>query len=75
MPALKRRKLKIAPINKLTHKNFLVLIFIRSNSLAPKFASGGNNLKIIGLLCIMCLVSASVITIVPMIADQIFTIA
>jgi len=54
---------------------FVIFILTLANSLAPKFASGGNNLKIIGLLCIMCLVSASVITIVPMIAEQIFTIA
>ena len=54
---------------------FVIFILTLANSLAPKFASGGNNLKIIGLLCIMCLVSASVITIVPMISEQIFTIA
>ena len=53
---------------------FVIFILTFANSLAPKFASGGNNLKIIGLLCIMCLVSATVITIVPMLADQIFTI-
>jgi flagellar protein FlaJ len=53
---------------------FVIFILTFANSLAPKFASGGNNLKIAGLLCIMCLVSATVITIVPMLADQIFTI-
>ena len=52
----------------------VVLILTISNSLAPKFADGGSNLKIITYLSAMCLISGAVLGLVPFVSSKIFTV-
>ncbi len=51
----------------------VIVILTVSNSLAPKFASGGSNLMIASYLSIMCLISGGVLGVVPMLVSLIFT--
>ena len=51
---------------------FVILILTIANSLAPKFASGGSNLKIVTYLSLMCLTSGLVLGVVPPIISAIF---
>ena len=52
----------------------VIITLTIANSLAPKFADGGSNLKIGSYLSIMCLVSGIVLGIVPMITAKLFAV-
>jgi flagellar protein FlaJ len=51
----------------------VVVILTIANSLAPKFASGGSNLKIASYMSIMCLISGGVLGVVPTVTSKIFS--
>ena len=51
----------------------VVAILTIANSLAPKFASGGSNLKIASYMSIMCLISGGVLGVVPTVTSKIFS--
>ena len=53
---------------------FVVIVLTIANSLAPKFAAGGSNLKIASFLGIMCIVSAVVLGLVPILTSKLFAI-
>ena len=53
---------------------FVITILTFTNSLAPKFAAGGDKLKIICFLSIMCLVSGVVLGTVPFVTSRLFSI-
>ena len=50
----------------------VVVVLTVANALAPKFASGGSNLKIAWYLSIMCLISGGIMGVVPALAAKIF---
>ena len=52
----------------------VIVILTVANALAPKFAAGGSNLKIASFLSVMCLVSGSVLGVVPFITAKLFAI-
>ena len=52
----------------------VVLALTVANSLAPKFASGGSNLKIAFHLSIACLISGVVMAVVPVMTRSLFVI-
>ena len=52
----------------------VVLALTVANSLAPKFASGGSNLKIAFHLSVSCLISGVVMVVVPAMAGSLFAI-
>ena len=52
----------------------VIVILTVANSLAPKFAAGGSNLKIVSFLGIMSIVSGVVLGIVPVITSELFSI-
>ena len=52
----------------------VVIILTVANALAPKFASGGDNLKIIPSLSLMAILSAAVLGIVPVATTKLFGI-
>ena len=52
----------------------VIVILTVANSLAPKFAAGGSNLKIVSFLGIMSIVSGVVLGIVPVITSKLFSI-
>jgi len=45
-----------------------------ANSLAPKLAAGGSNLKVLSFLSVMCLISGAILGIVPVVTSKIFAI-
>ena len=49
-------------------------VLVVSNSLAPKFASGGSNLKIAFYFATTCLISGGVMAIVPVLTERLFNI-
>ena len=51
----------------------VVVILTIANSLAPKFASGGSNLKIASYLSVMCLISGGILGVVPSLTSKIFS--
>jgi len=51
----------------------VVVILTIANALAPKFASGGSNLRIAWYLSIMCLISGGVLGVVPSLTAKIFS--
>jgi flagellar protein FlaJ len=53
---------------------FCIVILTVSNSLAPKFASGGSNLKIASYLSVMCILTGGLMSVIPMITKVLFTI-
>ena len=53
---------------------FCIVVLTISNSLAPKFASGGSNLKIASYLSVMCILTGGLMSIIPMITEVLFTI-
>ena len=53
---------------------FCFVILTVSNSLAPKFASGGSNLKIASYLSVMCILTGGLMSVIPMITSVLFTI-
>ena len=52
---------------------FVTAVLTLANSLAPKLAGGGSNLKILPYVCIMCLLSGAIVGVVPLITAQIFS--
>lgn len=52
----------------------VVLILTVANSIAPKAAAGGSNLKLVSYLGIMSLVSGFVLAVVPVVTGRIFNI-
>ena len=52
----------------------VILMITVANGIAPKYASGGNNLKVAFFLSLMCFVSGTVIGVVPLISDQLFSL-
>ena len=52
---------------------FVTAVLTLANSLAPKLAGGGSNLKILPYICIMCLLSGAIVGVVPLITAQIFS--
>jgi len=52
---------------------FVVIILTIANALAPKFASGGSDLKIASYLSIMCLISGFILGVVPPMTAGIFS--
>ena len=52
----------------------MVVILTVANSIAPKAAAGGSNLKIVSYLGIMSLVSGFVLAVVPVVTGRIFNI-
>lgn len=52
----------------------VVLIMTVANSIAPKAAAGGSNLKLLSYLGVMSLVSGSILAVVPLITEKIFAI-
>ena len=50
----------------------VIIILTVANSLAPKFTTGGSNLKIASYLGIMCVVSGIVLGVVPMLTAKLF---
>ncbi len=53
---------------------FCIVVLTISNSLAPKFASGGSNLKIASYLSVMCILTGGLMSVIPMITQVLFTI-
>ena len=53
---------------------FCIVVLTISNSLAPKFASGGSNLKIASYLSVMCIRTGAMMSVIPMITQVLFTI-
>ena len=53
---------------------FCIVILTISNSLAPKFASGGSNLKIASYMSVMCILTGGLMSVIPMITEVLFTI-
>ena len=51
----------------------VITILTIANALAPKFASGGSNLKIASYLSLMCLISGAVLGVVPFVVTKIFS--
>ena len=51
----------------------VIVILTIANSLAPKFAGGGSNLKIASYLSIMCMISGAVLGVIPLLIAKIFT--
>ena len=54
---------------------FVIVVLTIANSLAPKFAAGGSNLKIASFLGIMCVVSGVVLGVVPILTSKLFSIS
>ena len=52
----------------------VVLIMTVANAVAPKAAAGGSNLKILSYLGVMSLVSGSVLALIPLLTEKIFSI-
>ncbi len=52
----------------------VIIILTVANSLAPKFAAGGSNLKIVSFLSMMCIVSGAILGIVPLLTSALFSI-
>ncbi len=52
----------------------VVLIMTVANSVAPIAAAGGSNLKLLSYLGVMSLVSGSVLAVVPLLTEKIFSI-
>ncbi|MCH8309053.1 MAG: hypothetical protein IIB17_00990 [Chloroflexi bacterium] len=52
----------------------VIVVLTVANSLAPKFADGGSNLKIASYLSIMCIVSGIILGIVPLLTAKLFAI-
>jgi len=50
----------------------VITILTIANALAPKFASGGSDLKIASYLSVMCLISGAVLAVVPVVTSRIF---
>ena len=53
---------------------FVIIVLTGANSLAPKFAAGGSNLKVASFLSIMCVVSGVVLGLVPPLTGRLFSI-
>ena len=53
---------------------FVIVILTGANSLAPNFAAGGSNLKVVSYLSFMSIISGSVLGIVPLLASMLFSI-
>ena len=53
---------------------FVVAVLTVANALAPKFAAGGSNLKILPTLGVMCLISGFILGVVPKVTGKIFDI-
>ena len=51
----------------------VVVVLTIANGLAPKFASGGSNLKIASYLSVMCLISGGILGVVPAMTAKIFS--
>ena len=51
----------------------VVVVLTIANGLAPKFASGGSNLKIASYLSVMCLISGGILGVVPAMTGKIFS--
>jgi len=51
----------------------VITILTIAKALAPKFASGGSNLKIASYLSLMCLISGAVLGVVPAVTAKIFS--
>ena len=52
----------------------VVLILTVANSVAPKVAAGGSHLKLASYFGLMCMVSGSIMAVVPMVTGKIFAI-
>jgi len=52
----------------------VVIILTVANSLAPKCAAGGNSLKVVSFLSIMCIVSGGILGLVPVLTSKLFSI-
>ena len=52
----------------------VIIILTAANALAPKFASGGSNLKIAAFLSVMCLTSGVVLGVVPFVTNKLFSL-
>ena len=56
-----------------TYTILLVIIILTvANTLAPKFAAGGSNLKIASFMSVMFLISGIVLLVVPLITTALF---
>ncbi len=53
---------------------FCVVILTVANSLAPKFASGGSNLKISSYFSVMCIITGCLMAVIPMLTKSLFSI-
>ena len=53
---------------------FVIAVLTFANALAPKFAAGGSNLKILPSLGVMCLISGFILGVVPKVTGKIFDI-
>ena len=53
----------------------VIVILTAANALAPKFASGGSNLKIAPFLSVMCLISGVVLGVVPFVTSKLFSLS
>jgi len=51
----------------------VVFILTIANSLAPKFAGGGSNLKVATYMSVMCLISGGILGVVPTLTAAIFS--
>ena len=53
---------------------WVIIVLTVANGLAPKFASGGSNLKIAFHLSVTCLISGVVLAVVPLVTGRLFVI-
>ena len=53
----------------------VIIILTVANSMAPKFAAGGSNLKFASFLSIMCVTSGIVLGIVPLLTSKLFSVS
>jgi len=53
---------------------FCIAVLTVANSLAPKFASGGSNLKIASYISLMCILTGGLMSVIPMLTDTLFSI-
>jgi len=51
----------------------VIVVLTIANSLAPKFAGGGSNLKVATYLSVMCLISGGILGVVPTVTAAIFS--
>jgi len=53
---------------------FCIIVLTIANSVAPKFASGGSNLKIASYLSVMCIITGGLMFAIPTLTESLFRI-